>query len=121
MKTLMRCAFVVCLAVALAPACQSADAPAKETMRRSHAFVSGQVQGVGFRAWTREQALNLKLTGWVKNLSDGRVEAVIEGPDGNVAALLKLMERGPKAARVEQVDAKDEPYTGEFKTFDVQN
>ena len=120
MKTLMRCAAVVCLAAAFSAACIAADAPAKETMRRSHAFVSGQVQGVGFRAWTREQALKLGLKGWVKNLADGRVEAVIEGADGNVAALLKQLERGPEAAKVEKVDAKDEPYTGEFKTFEVK-
>ena len=95
----------------------SADAPAA---RRAHVFVSGLVQGVGFRAFVKANADELKLTGWVKNLADGRVEAVIEGPAGNVAALIEKLKRGPAAAKVDKVDVADEKPTGEFKTFDVR-
>jgi acylphosphatase len=56
-------------------------------MVRAHAFFSGTVQGVGFRFTTQRFALELRLTGWVKNLSDGRVEAVIEGPRPDIEAL----------------------------------
>lgn len=64
--------------------------------RRVHVFVSGRVQGVGFRFFTETAARNLGLTGWVRNLSDGRVEAVIEGPSDKVAALLDQMRKGPQ-------------------------
>jgi acylphosphatase len=92
----------------------SASAPAG---RAVHAFVSGKVQGVGFRAWTVTEAKALKLTGWVKNLTDGRVEAVIEGPADAVATLLEKLKKGPDAASVTDVKSTDQAPTGEFKDF----
>ena len=96
-----------------------AAAPAA-TVRRVHVFVSGLVQGVGFRAFTAEHAQKRGLTGWVKNLDDGRVEAVVEGPTAKVAEFLELLKRGPAAAKVDKVEVADEKPTGEFKTFDVR-
>jgi len=87
---------------------------------RVHAFISGRVQGVGFRAFTQREARLLKLTGWVKNLPDGRVEAVIEGPQQEVNALLEKVRRGPRAARVDKLDAKDEPAQGDFESFEIR-
>ncbi len=95
----------------------TATAPA---MRRVHVFISGRVQGVGFRAFTRYQALALKLAGWVRNLPDGRVEAVVEGPPEKVAELLKAVGRGPSSARVDKIEATDEPHKKEFETFEVR-
>ena len=90
-----------------------------EGTRRAHVFVAGRVQGVGFRDFTENQARRLKVAGFVKNLPDGRVEAVIEGPAAAVAALVDEMRRGPRSAKVESIDVKDETPEGEFEAFDV--
>jgi len=95
-----------------APATTSAPA-----VRAVHAFVSGRVQGVGFRDWTVREASALKLMGWVRNLSDGRVEAVIEGPSDTVAKMLEKLKTGPSSAKVVKVDSTDEKPTGQFKDF----
>jgi acylphosphatase len=76
--------------------------------------VSGRVQGVFFRAWTREQALELGVGGWVRNCSDGSVEAELHGSEEAVAALVERMGDGPPAAQVdkvnvEKIDASDAP------------
>ncbi len=94
--------------------------PAAPAAQRVHVFVSGRVQGVGFRAFTADHAEKRGLTGWVKNLNDGRVEAVVEGPTAKVAELLVLLKRGPMAAKVDKVEVTDEKPTGEFKSFDVR-
>lgn len=88
--------------------------------RHVHVFVSGRVQGVGFRAFVQREALGLELTGWVKNLQDGRVEAVVEGPNEKVAQLLEQIKRGPRAAQVAKLDAQDEPYEGTHQTFEIR-
>ncbi len=91
---------------------------AANKLRRVHVFVSGRVQGVGFRDFVKENAQKLKLTGWVRNLSDRRVELVAEGPGAAIDELLKAVAKGPPAAKVEKAEPADEPYTGEFKTFE---
>ncbi|MFP4058065.1 MAG: acylphosphatase [Candidatus Brocadiia bacterium] len=88
--------------------------------RRVHVFLTGRVQGVGFRAFTQREARRLGLTGWVKNLADGRVEAVAEGPASKVEALLAKIRRGPRAARVEKLESRDEEPTGEFRQFEIR-
>jgi len=70
---------------------------------RKHWFVSGQVQGVSFRAFTYESATDLKLTGWVRNLTDGRVEIVAEGSQKAIDQLLEKVKKGPPASRVDAV------------------
>ncbi len=78
-----------------------------------HVIVRGDVQGVGYRWYTREQALGLGVAGWVRNLGDGRVEAVFEGEPGAVDRLLQWCRSGPRTARVEDVDVREEVATGE--------
>ena len=82
-------------------------------MKRVHVFISGRVQGVWFRAHTREKAEELGLSGWVRNLHDGRVEAVFEGEDKEVDEMVKWCHRGPPLSRVEKVDVEYEPPKGE--------
>jgi acylphosphatase len=80
---------------------------------RAHVYVTGKVQGVFFRATTRERAREHGVDGWVRNLDDGRVEAVFEGPDSEVEAMVEFCHEGSSAARVEDVDATYEPPEGE--------
>jgi acylphosphatase len=84
---------------------------------RVHVFVSGKVQGVFFRQKTKKQAESFGVTGWVSNLSDGRVEAVFEGEEDAVKTLKEYCHRGPSSARVTNVDVIWEPYRGEFNSF----
>lgn len=98
----------------------SSQATSAASARRVHVLVAGVVQGVGFRAFTQNAALKLQLAGWVKNLPDGRVEAVVEGPPDRLAELLKAMGKGPSGARVDKLEVKDEPFQGEFRTFEVR-
>jgi len=89
-------------------------------MKRVHIYVSGRVQGVFFRAATRRAASDLNLTGWVRNMDDGRVEAVLEGSDDNVDKMIAWCQVGPPAARVEKVTTEKEHYTGGFGDFSIK-
>jgi acylphosphatase len=82
-------------------------------MRRVHLFVGGRVQGVFFRAACAEQARTLGVKGWVRNAADGRVEAVFEGPDPAVEAMVRWCREGPPHARVDSVDVREEAPGGE--------
>jgi acylphosphatase len=86
-------------------------------MRTVRLLISGRVQGVGYREWARGQALGLGLTGWVRNLRDGRVEAVACGDDAAVAGLVDRAGEGPSLARVDRVDVSDaeRPSTESFE------
>jgi acylphosphatase len=66
--------------------------------------VSGRVQGVFFRAWTKEQADRLEVAGWVRNCPDGSVEGHLEGPEQSVEKLLGLLRHGPPGARVDELE-----------------
>jgi len=68
-----------------------------------HGFVSGRVQGVFFRAETRRKAIELGLSGWVKNLDDGRVELLISGSEQALALMRTWLQVGPRLARVDQL------------------
>jgi len=81
--------------------------------RRVRVIVRGRVQGVAFRAYTREAARRAGVRGWVRNRPDGSVEAAFEGERGAVDALLAFVRRGPSAARVSGVEEFDEPVAGE--------
>ena len=70
---------------------------------RAHAFVTGRVQGVYFRATTRDRAREVGVDGWVKNLADGRVEAVFEGAEEDVETLVEFCHEGSPSASVEDV------------------
>ena len=73
---------------------------------RAHVFVSGRVQGVYYRATTRDTARERGVDGWVRNLDDGRVEAVFEGPEAAVESMLEWCHTGSPKARVDDVDVE---------------
>lgn len=89
-------------------------------MDRVHLIVHGQVQGVGFRWSTREQATQLGLTGYVKNLPDGTVAIVAEGETPSVNQFLDWAKQGPPAAQVKQVDIDYGEVNGEFSQFSIE-
>ncbi len=86
---------------------------------RLHFLVSGTVQGVFFRGTGQREALILGLTGWIRNLDDGRVECVAEGEREGLERLLEWAGRGPAGAVVEKIDFKWEKATGEFRDFKI--
>ncbi|MFA5867559.1 MAG: acylphosphatase [Actinomycetota bacterium] len=88
---------------------------------RAHIFVSGHVQGVFFRAAAAETADGLDLCGWVRNLSDGRVEIVAEGNKEAARRLIDWCYEGPPAAQVAGVEIQWETPTGEFTTFEQKH
>jgi len=87
---------------------------------RVHVFISGRVQGVFYRSSTRRTALKLGLTGWVRNLPDGRVEAVVEGEEEQVEKLIDWCRRGPPSADVKGVEVKRGLPTDEYRSFSVR-
>lgn len=96
--------------------------------RRAYVFITGDVIGVGFRAWTVRNAKELGLSGWVRNVypeqnrrADHKlVEAVFEGPDEKVKQMVDRCHDGPEVAWVEKIDVKWEEGTDEFEGFEVQ-
>ncbi len=88
-------------------------------IRRAHLFISGLVQGVFFRATTREKARELGLGGWVRNLRDGRVEAVFEGEEDKVRDIISWCYHGPPGARVSGVEVMWEEPTNKATSFDI--
>ena len=88
-------------------------------MKRVHIFIEGRVQGVGFRHYTKKNARANNLGGWVRNLSDGRVEAVFEGEEEELKNMIKACRQGPPSARVRDIDVRWEAYRGEFDHFSV--
>jgi len=89
-------------------------------MRVARRFViSGRVQGVGFRWFTREAAQREGLTGWVRNLPDGRVEALVEGEAESVERMERALRRGPGSGHVSDVFVDDEEAIGAFKDFSI--
>jgi acylphosphatase len=90
-------------------------------MKRWHFLITGKVQGVFFRAHMQRVAKSLGFTGWVKNLPDGSVEAIVEGPEINLAALLDWCQEGPPCANVSEVEVTDVPYKGDYTDFSVRH
>lgn len=87
---------------------------------RAHVWISGNVQGVFFRSSIRSQALLKQTKGWVKNLLDGRVEAVFEGKKENIEELLIFCREGPPGSRVNDIEVKWEKPTSRFNGFDIK-
>jgi len=87
---------------------------------RAHVYVSGQVQGVFFRDSARDKAEQLGLTGWVRNLPDGRVEMLFEGPSEKVREMARWCKEGPSRAEVESVDSEFETPRGDLAAFEVR-
>lgn len=87
---------------------------------RAHIFVSGRVQGVFFRESAKEKADEYGIFGWVKNLENGKVEAVLEGEGENVAKMIDWARRGPILAKVQDLKTENEDFSGEFSSFDIK-
>lgn len=90
------------------------------SQRRAHVHVRGRVQGVNFRYYTMQEARKLGVTGWVRNLIDGRVEAIFEGEDEAVESMVNWCRHGPPSAAVEDVEVLWVEPTGEFSDFGVR-
>jgi acylphosphatase len=90
-----------------------------ENPRRMHVWITGRVQRVFFRMETQRSAKNIGVTGWVRNLRDGRVEVVMEGPVEKVARMVDWCRKGPSLAHVTHLEQVEEVYTGEFDDFRV--
>lgn len=88
--------------------------------RRAQVLISGKVQGVYFRAHTRQVARELGLTGYVRNLPDGRVEAVFEGEEEAVKRAIEWCRRGPPRARVDHVEVRREEARGDYQDFTIR-
>jgi acylphosphatase len=89
-------------------------------MVRARLVISGIVQGVGYRWSCRREAQGLGLTGWVRNLADGRVEALVQGTREQVERLIRWCYRGPEEARVSDVVVSYEEASDEFRDFGIR-
>jgi len=87
---------------------------------KARVFVSGRVQGVFFRSSTREQAVSRTLTGWVKNLDDGRVEAVFEGSEPAVKDMIAWCNQGSSSSSVDEVKVEWERPKSEYNNFSIK-
>lgn len=92
------------------------DAPS-----RAHIWVTGRVQGVGFRAYVEYNARQIGITGWVRNVGYETVEALVEGSHEQVETLILLMKTGPRASRVDECRVEYETSAGEFRDFQVKS
>ena len=88
---------------------------------RAHILISGRVQGVYFRQKTAKQAQMLGISGWVRNLNDNKVEAVLEGAKEDVQKIIDWAKKGPFLARVLNLDIKWQEYKGEFNNFEIKH
>lgn len=84
-----------------------------------HVYVSGLVQGVAFRYYARRQARGLGVTGWVKNLHDGRVELLLEGEESTVEQMVDWCRHGPRSAHVMDIRIEHYPHSGKYAAFEV--
>ncbi len=87
---------------------------------RAHLFIDGRVQGVFYRAFTRDIAYTLGLKGWVRNLFDGRVEAVFEGKRDLIEQAIRECYNGPPGARVTNIEVKWEECEGNLRGFAIR-
>ena len=90
------------------------------TNSRAHVVISGVVQGVSFRYHARTEALKNSVTGWVRNLPDGRVEAVFEGRKEDVEKMIEFCERGPPNAYIGKLNVKWEDSKDETNGFEIR-
>jgi len=86
-------------------------------LKRYHIFVSGRVQGVFYRDFSRKCAMLLGIKGWTKNLPDGRVEMMVEGTEHDLREFVAKLRVGPDAAIIDDVESEEEEYKNEFDRF----
>lgn len=87
---------------------------------QAHLFISGYVQGIGYRQFVKTNAVRLGLTGWVRNLSDNRVEAVFQGDKKVIEKMLALCRTGPMLAEIKDIAVIWEKADKEFKSFETE-
>jgi len=87
---------------------------------RARLLIKGVVQGVNFRYYTRREALRLNVTGWVSNLPDGSVAAILEGVEEDVEVLIQWCRQGPSSAQVAELIVQPEEYRAEFQSFSIR-
>jgi acylphosphatase len=86
---------------------------------RAHVLISGRVQGVAYRYFAEKYAKSFGITGWVKNLYDGRVEVLAQGDREDLDLFLARLKEGPRLALVEDFDVTWEEFTDEFQDFQI--
>lgn len=89
-------------------------------MKATHIIVKGRVQGVFFRDYTRRQALQLNLTGWVRNLRDGTVEAILSGSEKNISSMLEWLKEGSPHSRVDSLQIEEIEVDDTYTSFEVR-
>lgn len=87
---------------------------------RAHLLIRGQVQGVYYRGFARDLAMYHGLKGWVRNLSNGSVEAVFEGSKGDIEQVISSCQSGPPGARVDDININWEDYQGDLRDFQIR-
>lgn len=87
---------------------------------RVHIFVSGKVQGVFFRENTRKKAAEFRLSGFVRNLQNGKVEAVFEGEKEKIKKIIQWIKKGSETAQIENIEIDWQNYKGEFEDFEIR-
>lgn len=87
---------------------------------RAHIFIEGKVQGVGFRNFIQRKAQTMDVRGWVKNLSDGRVEAVFEGEKMDIDQMIEACMEGPPAANIHNLEEDWEESAADIEGFDIK-
>lgn len=98
----------------------NSTAPSSSGPRQLHLFISGLVQGVSFRANAQRMAHTLQLTGWVRNLADGRVELLAQGEEKNLKSLLAWAHHGPAQSRVDHVETHWVEHHAPVEGFHIQ-
>lgn len=91
-----------------------------EAKNQLHAWVQGKVQGVGFRLYVRQRAIDLPVSGWVRNLNDGRVELLVEGSRPDLESLLTALRQGPRGSQVSDVQVEWAEPSGGLQGFSVK-
>lgn len=89
-------------------------------LSRVHVFVSGRVQGVAYRYFVERRAAEIPVTGWVRNLRDGRVEIIAEGEKADLEGFLGVLRQGPRMANVDDLDILWEDYRGDYEDFRIE-
>lgn len=87
---------------------------------RAHVWVTGRVQGVGFRAYVAYHAQGIGVNGWVRNVGYNTVEAIAEGTQVQVARFVELMRMGPRSAHIDECRVEDETPAGQFRGFEIK-
>ncbi|MCM8804944.1 MAG: acylphosphatase [Candidatus Omnitrophica bacterium] len=89
-------------------------------MKRYHLYIEGIVQGVGFRWYAQRIGRRVEVTGWVKNLPDGRVEIIIEGEEEKLNRFIEELKDGHLGDNIRKIEKFEEEYIGEFKNFEIR-